>query len=121
MPDRTNLAQELKEGLPPELVGFIGKAGELAQKLQQRLYLVGGAVRDLILGQQSLDLDLVTEGDAIKLAKDLAERYSARLTIHNRFGTASLHWGGYRADLASARAETYERPGALPSDRKSVV
>lgn len=74
------------------------------------VYLVGGAVRDLLRGAPNPDLDLVVEGDAIALT----EAIGAKARGHDRFGTASVEIDGLRVDLASARREHYERPGALP-------
>ena len=65
-------------------------AGELAQKRGQKLYLVGGVVRDLLLGRRNFDLDLVVEGDAIALASELANEKQGKLVTHQRFGTAKL-------------------------------
>jgi tRNA nucleotidyltransferase (CCA-adding enzyme) len=90
-------------------------AGEMAQSQGQNLYLVGGVVRDLLLEQANLDLDLVLEGNAIDLARKLAEINRAKITIHPRFGTAKLRWNKWSMDLATARSETYIKPGALPS------
>jgi tRNA nucleotidyltransferase (CCA-adding enzyme) len=59
MPEKINLARSIKEQLPADLIDFIKQAGETAQKQQQRLYLVGGVVRDLLLERQSCDLDFV--------------------------------------------------------------
>jgi tRNA nucleotidyltransferase (CCA-adding enzyme) len=73
------------------------------------VYLVGGAVRDLLRGGQPQDLDLVVEGDAAALARELGP---AR--VHDRFGTSTVHLGGFTYDLARARRETYAQPGALP-------
>ena len=78
------------------------------------LYLVGGPVRDLVLGRSSEDLDLVVEGDAARLAAKVAERLSAKVVIYSRFGTATVKVDKNRLDLATARKETYSRPGALP-------
>ena len=78
------------------------------------LYLVGGAVRDLLLDAAQFDVDLVVEGDAIALATELAARLDGRVTSHPRFGTATVKGDGYHVDLAGARLELYERPGALP-------
>ena len=77
----------------------------------QHAYLVGGAVRDLLLGRRTVDLDLVVEGDALALAR----RGGARVRGHDRFRTATVELGGLRADLASARREDYGHPGALPT------
>jgi len=71
-PAKINLANHIEEQIPAAVVGFIRRAGELAEKEQQRLYLVGGVVRDILLERVNLDLDLVIEGDAIAFAKKLA-------------------------------------------------
>ncbi|HEV2785912.1 MAG TPA: hypothetical protein VGV67_05960, partial [Solirubrobacteraceae bacterium] len=76
------------------------------------VHLVGGAVRDLLLGREPRELDVVVEGDV----EELARRLGAELdhVVHERFGTATARSGGCRWDLAAARGETYARPGALP-------
>ncbi len=83
--------------------------------LEQKVYLVGGVVRDLLLGYPNFDLDLVVEGDAVKLAQQVTEAGQARLMAHKRFGTAKLRYDDFSLDLATARRETYARPGALPA------
>lgn len=80
-------------------------------------WIVGGAVRDLLLGAVPADLDLVIEGDAVEAAQQLAEALGGSLTVHDRFGTATVEAAGHVYDLATARAETYARPGALPDVR----
>jgi tRNA nucleotidyltransferase (CCA-adding enzyme) len=77
---------------------------------QEPVFLVGGAVRDLLLGRDRADVDLVVEGDAAALA----ERLGAGAVSHERFATAKVRLGEHEVDLASARAESYPRPGALP-------
>jgi tRNA nucleotidyltransferase (CCA-adding enzyme) len=114
-PETVNLAARLKEQLPEDMVAFIKLAGDAAEKAQQRLYLVGGVVRDLLLERVNLDIDLVVEGDAIKLAEEIGEKCRGIITTHLRFGTARLKWGSHSADFTSARSETYARPGALPT------
>ncbi len=91
------------------------QAGEVADSQGQRLYLVGGVVRDLLLERANLDLDLVVAGDAINLARQLAESTHGKMTAHPRFNTAKLRWNKWSVDLATARSETYDKPGALPS------
>jgi tRNA nucleotidyltransferase (CCA-adding enzyme) len=72
--------------------------------------LVGGAVRDLLMGGAPVDLDLVVEGDADALARALG----GTLTGHDRFGTATVLLDGFVYDIARSRRETYAHPGALP-------
>jgi tRNA nucleotidyltransferase (CCA-adding enzyme) len=75
-----------------------------------RVYLVGGSVRDLLLGCGRADVDLVVEGDAAALAAALG----AEVVSHERFATAKVGLDGHEVDIAAARAESYPRPGALP-------
>jgi tRNA nucleotidyltransferase (CCA-adding enzyme) len=86
-------------------------------------WVVGGAVRDLLLGCGAavVDLDLVIEGDAVEAARRLAEALGGSLTVHDRFGTATVDAGGHVYDLATARAERYARPGALPDVRSGTL
>ncbi|HEV2770800.1 MAG TPA: hypothetical protein VGV40_11500 [Solirubrobacteraceae bacterium] len=74
------------------------------------VHLVGGAVRDLLLGREPRELDVVVEGDATVLALQL----DPGAVIHERFGTASTRLEGHAVDLATARRERYPEPGALP-------
>jgi tRNA nucleotidyltransferase (CCA-adding enzyme) len=115
MPEVINLASRLEKQLPTELLDFMKAAGEVAQRQEKRLYLVGGMVRDLLLERKNLDLDLVLEGDAINLSQELAGIKQGKVTTHPRFGTAKLQWHNWSVDLATARAETYAKPGALPT------
>jgi tRNA nucleotidyltransferase (CCA-adding enzyme) len=77
------------------------------------LYLVGGAVRDLLLGRPRGDVDIVVEGDAVEVAR----RLGGEPVEHERFSTAKATLGELELDLASARAESYPAPGALPEVR----
>jgi tRNA nucleotidyltransferase (CCA-adding enzyme) len=77
-------------------------------------WLVGGAVRDLLLGAGTVDLDVAIEGDARSVARALADRLGGEAVEHERFGTATVTAGDLVVDLASTRRETYAEPGALP-------
>ena len=85
------------------------------------LYIVGGSVRDLLLGRRLNDFDLTVEGDAIALARSLASKYGGAVTAHTKFGTAkwflpeNLKTHHDTLDLISARSETYKYPAALPT------
>ncbi|MET0304640.1 MAG: hypothetical protein ABW196_00240 [Solirubrobacterales bacterium] len=88
----------------PELAAVHDAAGG------KPVYLVGGAVRDLLLGRGRADIDLVVEGDAAALAS----RLGGEVIQHERFATAKARLGEHDVDIATARAETYPHPGALP-------
>jgi tRNA nucleotidyltransferase (CCA-adding enzyme) len=110
---------ELEKHLPEELLSLLRSAGALAQG--QNLYLVGGAVRDLLMGRLSLDLDLVLEGDAISLARRLADVRGGKVTAHPRFGTAKLSYHKFSIDIATARCESYSKPAALPTVKSGTI
>jgi tRNA nucleotidyltransferase (CCA-adding enzyme) len=78
------------------------------------VYLVGGAVRDLLRGGDAVDFDLAVEGDARSVARTLAERLGGAAREHERFGTATVRAPELTFDLATTRTETYDEPGALP-------
>ena len=78
------------------------------------VYVVGGAVRDALLGHPSYDLDLVVEGDVPSFARRLADRLGGRVQTHDAFGTAEVEYDGGEIDLATARTESYRAPAALP-------
>jgi tRNA nucleotidyltransferase (CCA-adding enzyme) len=84
-------------------------------------WVVGGAVRDALLGGVPEDLDLIIEGDAVEAARQLASALDGSVVVHDRFGTATVSAGGHVYDLATARAETYARPGALPDVRPGTL
>ncbi|MFC1937178.1 CCA tRNA nucleotidyltransferase [Chloroflexota bacterium] len=116
-----NLGEQIETQLPAELVHFMQLAGEVTARQGNSLYLVGGVVRDLLLGKPTFDLDLVVEGDAIELARQLAQMKQAKVVTHGHFNTANLQWGEWSVDLATARSETYARPGALPEVKPSSI
>jgi tRNA nucleotidyltransferase (CCA-adding enzyme) len=89
-------------GRPPAVAALDG---------EEAVYVVGGAVRDLLLGREPRELDFVVEGDAVAVAR----RTGGRVIAHERFGTATVLLPGATFDLTSARSERYERPGALPT------
>jgi len=110
------------ERLPSEVLGLLKDIGEKAEEMGFQSYAVGGFVRDLILRYENLDLDVVVEGDGIRLAQALAREKKCELTVHKKFGTAKLIFPqGYRLDLATARLEYYDHPAALPRVEHSSI
>ena len=119
---RRNLSQQLRERLPAPLFKLLKEAGLLADRLDLSLYVVGGFVRDLLLGIDNLDLDLVVEGDGIAFARKLAAEHGGRVKAHERFGTAVVVLpDGVKLDVATARTEYYEFPTALPTVEQSSI
>lgn len=81
----------------------------------ERVFLVGGAVRDALLDAPVVDIDLAVEGSGIELARRLASKLEGRATPYGDFGTATVTFGEDAVDVASTRSEFYASPGALPS------
>jgi len=80
------------------------------------VYLVGGTVRDILLGEESFDVDIAVEGDAIEFARALSSTLDGRVTSHQKFGTAVVRYGlDERVDVVTTRTEFYDAPGALPT------
>ena len=137
---RPNLAEKLEAAMPKARLELLKTVAEIAFEQKAAFYIVGGFVRDLILKRLSQDFDLVVEGDAIALARQLQERYGGRLTTHARFCTAkwlianirselaeALHVPGHAddlpafLDLISARTEFYTHPTALPTVERGSI
>jgi tRNA nucleotidyltransferase (CCA-adding enzyme) len=100
-------------GSLPERVEALGLGPVVEAAAGTPTYLVGGAVRDLLLGRERTDLDVAVEGDAAAVARRLGDFVRA----HERFRTATVRVDGLLVDLATTRAETYPYPGALPEVR----
>jgi len=122
-----NVSNELNRTLPKKLMGLIKVIGREADKSNLSVFLVGGVVRDLLLGAANYDLDIVVEGDAIRFIEQLACKIQGKVVRHKKFGTGTIvmerpKWlplardesGKFKIDIASAREETYEKPAALP-------
>ena len=109
---------EVLSRLEPELQTILNVAGETAADIvsdtASDVYLVGGALRDLLLERPGRDLDLVSETPAKTLGTALQKRLGGELTCHDTFLTCTLTLLNFTVDLATARSETYARPGALP-------
>lgn len=119
---KANLIDNLARRLPTEGREALAAITNAARAQGLALYLVGGSVRDLLLQQPTLDVDLTLEGDAPTLAQRVAAGLpGVRCLIHSAFRTATLKGSAFRLDVATARAETYRRPGALPSIHPSSL
>ncbi len=121
MPEPVDLSSRIEAQLPRDLAALMHLAAQEAAYTGLRLYLVGGGVRDLLLDRPTLDLDMVVEGDATPLARKVASACKAKLTVHAAFNTAKVQWGQWTVDFATARTETYSRPGALPQVKPGTI
>lgn len=85
------------------------------------VYLVGGAVRDLLMDEPSFDVDVAVEGDGIAFGRALAQALGGRAVPHDKFGTAVVLHDGGRVDVATSRTEFYDYPGALPAVEQASI
>ena len=120
---RKNVKKLLQERLPKRVINVLRTAGDVADRNSSSVYLVGGAVRDLLLRNHNLDIDLVIEGEGIPFAQQLVQDCAdCRLRSHAKFGTAVILFDdGFKVDIATARHEYYESPGALPTVEMSSI
>ncbi|NWF52752.1 MAG: CBS domain-containing protein [Nitrospirae bacterium] len=116
-----SLSSYLKSRFPKEVYELLKLSGEVAEELGFNAYLVGGSVRDILRGEENLDIDIVIEGDGIIFAKTLSERLNARVRSHQRFNTAQVITDRLKLDIATARTEYYESPAALPKVETSSI
>ena len=117
-----NVKGRLKAHVSDDLFALLQRVGELAERRKVSAFVVGGFVRDLLLGRPNLDLDLVIEGDAIAYARALGRELHGAVRTHDRFGTAVVTLeGGPTLDIATARTEYYEYPTALPTVERSSI
>ena len=123
--------EEREEELGPNLLGELEALEELSSAFEaiaaigegyEGVYLVGGTVRDILLGEQGFDVDIAVEGDAIEFAKALAEALDGRVRPHAKFGTAVVLYGdGGRIDVVTTRTEFYDAPAALPTVEHATI
>lgn len=124
----SNLSSRMAKFLPKKLMALVKLMGAEADARGINVFLVGGFVRDMVLGSKNYDLDVVVESDAMKFAKLIADKIGGSLVVHHKFGTATVvkdwpKWlgpalnidGKLKIDVATARKEVYDKPAALPT------
>lgn len=107
--------------IPESLLGILHEIGEVGGK---HAYLVGGSVRDLLLKRPTIDIDIVVEGDALQVAKEMQSRWNGTLQEHQQFGTATVtpvNPSQPKIDFVTARRETYQNPGTLPKVERGTI
>ncbi len=119
---KKNLTALIRERLPDKVQNILKLVGQVGDEAGYAVYVVGGMVRDLLLRMDNLDMDIVAEQDGIEFARILAERVGGRYKAHAKFATAVLIFpDGFKIDVATARTEYYEHPGALPIVEQSSI
>jgi tRNA nucleotidyltransferase (CCA-adding enzyme) len=134
---RSDLLRALEGVEPAPATTGMTLAGELHALIQLRpiveavatlgdraegVYIVGGTLRDILLGEENFDIDIAVEGDAIAFARSLASALGGRFTPHDKFGTAIVSYGdGERLDVVTTRTEFYDSPGALPTVERAAL
>ena len=129
----SDLLEKSMDGARLELLHLLAYQ---ASMIRMPLYLVGGVVRDILLGRAVRDFDLVVEGDSAAFAEYIVKKFGGRVLVNAKFGTATwvLNESTFKRlnvpafqlldtplsfDLVSARSETYAQPGALPTVKRS--
>jgi len=121
-PVSQSVTRLLREQTAPWVRELLGTAKAVADTVGIPVYLVGGMVRDLLLGRLNEDVDLVVEGSGIDFAHALAAFVGGRCHPHTPFLTAVVTLpDGHRVDVASARTEFYKTPAALPEVETSLI
>jgi tRNA nucleotidyltransferase (CCA-adding enzyme) len=108
--------------LSPRVVQMLRDLGRVGKDLELPVYVVGGFVRDLLLGIENDDIDVTVEGNGILFAETFASEFGCRVKSHEKFGTAVIVFpDGFKVDVASTRLEYYSSPGALPTVERSSL
>ena len=116
------ISKFMKERFPEQLYKLLGEFGRIGDELGYSVYAVGGFVRDLLLRVENFDVDIVVEGDGIRLAEEFEKKFSCRIRTHKKFGTAIILFpDGLKVDVATARWEVYDSPAALPTVESASI
>ena len=123
VPVRTrSVAGLLGKRLSAEIRETLHRLGLVGDSLGMSVYVVGGFVRDMLLGIDNQDIDVTVEGDGVFYAERFAVLHGGRVRSHRKFGTAVLVLpDGRKIDVASTRLEYYESPGALPTVERASL
>ena len=106
--DKMNFKQELIK-YPVFLLAY-----EAAKMAGAKIYVVGGFVRDLVLGVENDDIDFLCVGNGIKVAEEFSKLVNGELTVYENFGTAMVMYGDQKIEFVGARKEVYERGSRKP-------
>jgi len=124
-----NIKNKIEKRFPGKIVRLLRDIGCISGELDSRSYVIGGFIRDLLLGIKNYDIDITVENSGILVAEKLAKKMNAKLIIHENFGTATVIIKNFfstnkmplKIDFATAREEHYKQPGALPDVKFSGI
>jgi len=120
--ERKKQIELIEKIFPKRVRNVLNKIGEIGDRLNFPVFMVGGVVRDLFLRIENYDIDIVVEGDGIKFARELSKDLGGRIKSHEKFGTAVVILAdGFKIDVATARREFYEYPAAFPKVELSSI
>jgi tRNA nucleotidyltransferase (CCA-adding enzyme) len=116
------ISKLMRERFPERIYNLLIEFGRVGDALGYSVYGVGGFVRDLLLRVENFDVDIVAEGDGIRLAEEFEKKFPCRIRTHKKFGTAIILFpDGLKVDMATARWEFYDSPAALPTVEKASI
>ena len=116
-----NVANLMEESFSLKTLSLLRRVGAKAQELGMRAYLVGGTVRDILMGVSNTDIDISVEGDAEKLVSSWDEP-GCKAALHGRYKTGTITFpDGEKVDVATARREFYEYAAAVPTVQNSSL
>jgi tRNA nucleotidyltransferase (CCA-adding enzyme) len=116
------LSKLMEERFPEPLYNLLMEFGRVGDELGYSVFAVGGFVRDLLLRVENFDVDIVVEGDGIRLAEEFEKKFPCRIRTHKKFGTAIILLSdGLKVDVATARWEFYDSPAALPTVERASI
>ena len=116
------ISKLMEERFPERIHNLLKEFGRVGDELGYSVYAVRGFVRDLLLRVENLDVDIVVEGDGIRLAEEFQKMFPCRIRTHKKFGTAIILLpDGSKVDVATARWEFYDSPAALPTVEKASI
>jgi len=120
--ERKKQIELIEKIFPKRVRNVLNKIGEIGDRLNFPVFMVGGVVRDLFLRIENYDIDIVVEGNGIKFARELSKDLGGRIKSHEKFGTAVVILAdGFKIDVATARREFYEYPAAFPKVELSSI
>lgn len=112
---KRNISMILSKSFPPEIIQELRDIGKVAREIGCRAFIVGGVVRDILMGRKNLDIDILVEGDATNLLREYGKLKKFSYFTYPEFLTGYVKIpNGVKIDFATARREVYDYPGAYP-------